>query len=170
MDYATALRTLRAAINDPAQHGERWHFTTRLPDAAELADIRAVTANALPEDYYRFIATCGSGAYFDDDWPVVFYDAAELRAQNAYYRELLAEELAALPPDAPAPQSGRLIVVGEHQAMGDWFGFDTSRPAPDFDIFIPDAAAPSTYAEEAAWRHFADWIVQCVAGKGQSTL
>ena len=170
MDFVTALRTLRAAINDPTRHGERWHFTTRIPDAAELADIRAATAIALPEDYYRFIATCGSGEYFDDDWPVVFYDAAELRAQNAYYQELLAEELAALPPDAPAPQSGRLIVVGEHQVMGDWFGFDTSRAVPNFDIFIHDAADPSTYAEEAEWRHFANWIGQCVASKGQSTL
>ncbi|WP_240075541.1 hypothetical protein [Eikenella corrodens] len=54
--------------------------------------------------------------------------------------------------------------------MGDWFGFNLSRAEPNFDIFIHDAANPATYAEEAEWRRFEDWIIRCVESEGEDTL
>ncbi|MDU1346486.1 MAG: hypothetical protein E6959_05450, partial [Eikenella corrodens] len=63
-----------------------------------------------------------------------------------------------------------IFIIGAHHSMGDWFGFNLSRAEPNFDIFIHDAANPATYAEEAEWRRFEDWIIRCVESEGEDTL
>ena len=79
------------------------------------------------------------------------------------------EELDDLPPDEHL-DIGEIFIIGAHHSMGDWFGFDLSRAEPNFDIFIHDAANPATYAEEAEWRRFEDWIIRCVKSEGEDTL
>lgn len=182
--YAQALVQLSQAIRAPshsAQH-ENWHFQAALLSAEQVAAIRAHTQNQLPESYYQFLAACGTGEFFaswysgaHDGEPVFmpcvqFYNLAELVEQNQYYQQLAQEELAACPPEELPDDVGDIFIIGAHQSMGDWFGFDRSRSEPNFDIFIHDGANPATYAKEAQWRRFDDWIIQCVQSHGENTL
>ena len=100
---------------------------------------------------------------------IEIYNLTQLKEENIYYQQLLREELDDLPPDEH-PDIGKILIIGAHHSMGDWFGFDLSRAEPNFDIFIHDAVNPATYAEEAQWRRFEDWIIRCVESEGEDTL
>ena len=184
LSYSDALAQLSQAIRTPhsaAEH-ENWHFQAASLSAEQVAAIRTYTQNQLPESYYQFIATCGTGEFFASWYRsahdgetmlmpcVTFYNLAGLIEQNQYYQQLVTEELVACSPKEQPDNIGDIFIIGVHQSMGDWFGFDRSRSEPNFDIFIHDAAIPATYASEAQWRRFDNWIIQCVQSHGEYTL
>ncbi len=184
LTYPQALAQLAQAIRQPhnaAEH-ENWHFQAVSLSAEQVAAIRAHTQNQLTESYYQFIAACGTGDFFAGRYRsihdgetmlmpcVTFYNLAELVEQNEYYQQLVREELNACPPEELPDNVGNIFIIGAHQSMGDWLGFDRSRSEPNFDIFIHDAASPAAYAKEAQWRRFDDWIIQCVQSHGEDTL
>ena len=182
MTYPQALQQLQYWLtNNQASHANHLNFNAHPLSAAELQAIREYTQNKLPESYYLFLQQCGTGDFFYSWYTSVIdqtasqmpkieiYNLAQLKEQNLYYQQLLREELDNLPPDEH-PDIGEIFIIGAHHSMGDWFGFDLSRAEPNFDIFIHDAANPATYAEEAQWRRFEDWIIRCVESEGEDTL
>lgn len=182
MTYLEALQQLQYWLtNSQTSHSNYLNFNAHPLSVAELQAIREYTKNRLPESYYLFLQQCGTGDFFYSWYTSVIdqtvsqmpkieiYNLAQLQEQNTYYQQLLREELDDLPPDEH-PDIGEIFIIGAHHSMGDWFGFDLSRAEPNFDIFIHDAANPATYAEEAEWRRFEDWIIRCVESEGEDTL
>lgn len=183
MTYPEALQQLQSWL---AQHTtprqDTLNFNAQPLPAAEIQAIREYTQNRLPESYYLFLQQCGAGEFFYSYYTspidrqlsatptIELYNLARLQEQNAVYRQLLQAELADLPAEEHPADRGEIFIIGAHHSMGNWFGFDLSRPEPNFDIFIHDAANPATYAEEAQWRRFEDWIIQCVCSNGEDTL
>ena len=62
------------------------------------------------------------------------------------------------------------LMVGVHQSMGDWMGFNLARANECcFDVF--DHAAPVDECTEIAnWRRFEEWVVAVVASNGVDSL
>ena len=62
------------------------------------------------------------------------------------------------------------LMVGVHQSMGDWMGFNLAGTDERcFDVF--DHAAPvDEYAEIANWRTFEEWVLAVVASNGVASL
>lgn len=182
MTYPQALQQLQYWLaNSQASHANHLNFNVHPLSTDELQAIREYTQNRLPESYYLFLQQCGTGDFFYSWYTSVIdqavsqtpkieiYNLTQLKEENIYYQQLLREELDDLPPDEH-PDIGKILIIGAHHSMGDWFGFDLSRAEPNFDIFIHDAANPATYAEEAQWRQFEDWIIRCVESEGEDTL
>lgn len=182
MTYPQALQQLQCWLtNSQFSYANHLNFNAYPLLSAELQVIREYTKNRLPESYYLFLQQCGTGDFFyswyisvidqtvSQTSKIEIYNLAQLKEQNFYYQQLLSEELDDLPPDE-RPDIGEIFIIGVHHSMGDWFGFDLSRAEPNFDIFIHDAANPATYAEEAEWRRFEDWIIRCVESEGEDTL
>ena len=182
MTYLQALQKLQYWLtNNQASHANHLNFNVHPLSTDELQAIREYTQNRLPESYYLFLQQCGTGDFFYSWYTSVIdqtvsqtpkieiYNLAQLKEQNLYYQQLLHEELDDL-PSGEHPDIGEIFIIGAHHSMGDWFGFNLSRAEPNFDIFIHDAANPATYAEEAEWRRFEDWIIRCVESEGEDTL
>jgi len=172
MTYLQALQKLQYWLtNNQASQANHLNFNVHPLSADKLQAIREYTQNRLPESYYLFLQQCGTGNFFYSWYTSVIdqtasqtpkieiYNLAQLQEQNLYYQQLLREELDDLLPDEQ-PDIGEIFIVGAHHSMGDWFGFD----------LFHDAANPATYAEEAEWRRFEDWIIRCVESEGEDTL
>ena len=161
-EYQRALHTLQHWIaSDAAQQ----RFDVRALSEAELADIMEATDMRLPAAYYAFIRQIGVGEFFLQ-YPrqglFCLYDAAELRQTQ----HLLAEHLA----DEDIHMEDEYVMVGVHQSMGDWMGFNLQRrDERNFDVY--DHAAPvDEYAEIANWRTFEAWVLAVVASNGVESL
>ena len=161
-EYQRALHTLQHWItSDAAQQ----RFVVRALNEAELADIMEATDMRLPAAYYAFIRQIGVGEFFLQ-YPrqglFCLYGAAELRQAQ----HLLAEHLA----DEDIHMEDEYVMVGVHQSMGDWMGFNLQRrDERNFDVY--DHAAPvDEYAEIANWRTFEAWVLAVVASNGVESL
>ena len=170
MTYPEALQQLQYWLtNNQTSHSNHLNFNAYSLSTAELQAMREYTQNKLPESYYLFLQQCGTGDFFYSWYTSVIDQTVSQTPKIEIYNLAQLKELDDLPPDEH-PDIGEIFIIGAHHSMGDWFGFDLSRAEPNFDIFIHDAANPATYAEEAEWRRFEDWVIRCIESEGEDTL
>ena len=161
-DYQRALHTLRHWIDSDV---EQQRFAVRALSEMEWAEIAEATDMRLPVAYYEFIRQIGVGEFFLKDAQqgmFCMYGADEIRQTQRFLAEHLLDE--------GITMEDEYLMVGVHQSMGDWMGFNLARgEACSFDVY--DHAAPvDEYTEIANWRRFEEWVVAVVASNGVDSL
>ena len=145
-DYQQALHTLQHWIDSDT---EQQRFKVHALSGAEWADIAEATDMRLPAAYYEFIRQIGVGEFFlknAHQGMFCVYGADELLQNQRFLAEHLLNE-GIIMDDA-------YLMVGVHQSMGDWMGFNLARENECcFDVY--DHAAPvDEYAEIPKWLTF----------------
>ena len=161
-DYQRALHTLRHCI---ASDTEQQRFAVRTLSEAEWVEIAEATDMRLPAAYYEFIRQIGVGEFFlrhAHQGMFCTYGADEMRQNQRFLAEHLLNEGINIDDE--------YLMVGVHQSMGDWMGFNLARADERcFDVY--DHAAPvDEYTEIANWRRFEEWVVAVVASNGVDSL
>ena len=161
-DYQRALRTLQHWIDSDA---EQQRFKVRALSEAEWAEIAEATDMRLPAAYYEFIRQIGVGEFFLKDahqGMFCVYGADGVHRTQSFLAEHLLDEGIDIDDE--------YLMVGVHQSMGNWMGFNLARENECcFDVF--DHAAPvDEYAEIANWRTFEEWVLAVVASNGVASL
>ena len=161
-DYQRALHTLRHWIDSDV---EQQRFAVRDLSEMEWAAIAEATDMRLPAAYYEFIRQIGVGEFFLKDAQqgmFCMYGADEIRQTQRFLAEPLLDEGIAMDDE--------YLMVGVHQSMGDWMGFNLAR-ADEHSFDVYDHAAPvDEYAEIANWRTFEEWVLAVVASNGVASL
>ena len=160
--YQRALHTLQHRINSDT---EQQRFAVRALSETEWADIAEATDMRLPAAYYEFIRQIGVGEFFlknAQHGMFCIYGADAMRQNQRFLAEHLLNE--------GINTDDAYLMVGVHQSMGDWMGFNLARADECcFDVF--DHAAPvDEYAEIANWRTFEEWVLAVVASNGVASL
>ena len=119
----------------------------------------------LPAAYYEFIRQIGVGEFFlrhAHQGMFCVYGADEMRPNQRFLAKHLLDE--------GINMDDAYLMVGVHQSMGDWMGFNLARADERcFDVY--DHAAPvDEYAEIANWRTFEEWVLAVVASNGVASL
>ena len=161
-DYQRALHTLRHWIDSDV---EQQRFAVRDLSEMEWAAIAEATDMRLPAAYYEFIRQIGVGEFFLKDAQqgmFCMYGADEIRQTQRFLAGHLLDE--------GITMDDEYLMVGVHQSMGDWMGFNLARAnGRCFDVY--DHAAPvDEYAEIANWRTFEEWVLAVVASNGVASL
>ena len=161
-DYQRALHTLRHWIDKDT---EQQRFAVRALSEMEWAEIAEATDMRLPAAYYEFIRQIGVGEFFLKDAQqgmFCMYGADEIQQTQRFLAEHLLDE--------GITMDDEYLMVGVHQSMGDWMGFNLARAnGRCFDVY--DHAAPvDEYAEIANWRTFEEWVLAVVASNGVASL
>ena len=161
-DYQRALHTLRHWIDKDT---EQQRFAVRAFSEMEWAEIAEGTDMRLPVAYHEFIRQIGVGEFFLKDAQqgmFCMYGADEIRQTQRFLAEHLLDE--------GITMDDEYLMVGVHQSMGDWMGFNLARADERcFDVY--DHAAPvDEYAEIANWRTFEEWVLAVVASNGVASL
>ena len=161
-DYQRALHTLRHWIDKDT---EQQRFAVRAFSEMEWAEIAEGTDMRLPVAYHEFIRQIGVGEFFLKDAQqgmFCMYGADEIRQTQRFLAGHLLDE--------GITMDDEYLMVGVHQSMGDWMGFNLARADERcFDVY--DHAAPvDEYAEIANWRTFEDWVLAVVASNGVASL
>ena len=161
-DYQRALHTLRHWIDKDT---EQQRFAVRAFSEMEWAEIAEGTDMRLPVAYHEFIRQIGVGEFFLKDAQqgmFCMYGADEIRQTQRFLAGHLLDE--------GITMDDEYLMVGVHQSMGDWMGFNLARAVERcFDVY--DHAAPvDEYAEIANWRTFEEWVLAVVASNGVASL
>ena len=161
-DYQRALHTLRHWIDKDT---EQQRFAVRAFSEMEWAEIAEGTDMRLPVAYHEFIRQIGVGEFFLKDAQqgmFCMYGADEIRQTQRFLAGHLLDE--------GITMDDEYLMVGVHQSMGDWMGFNLARADERcFDVY--DHAAPvDEYAEFANWRTFEEWVLAVVASNGVASL
>ena len=161
-DYQRALHTLRHWIDKDT---EQQRFAVRAFSEMEWAEIAEGTDMRLPVAYHEFIRQIGVGEFFLKDAQqgmFCMYGADEIRQTQRFLAGHLLDE--------GITMDDEYLMVGVHQSMGDWMGFNLARADERcFDVY--DHAAPvDEYTEIANWRRFEEWVVAVVASNGVDSL
>ena len=161
-DYQRALHTLRHWIDKDT---EQQRFAVRAFSEMEWAEIAEGTDMRLPVAYHEFIRQIGVGEFFLKDAQqgmFCMYGADEIRQTQRFLAGHLLDE--------GITMDDEYLMVGVHQSMGDWMGFNLAGTDERcFDVF--DHAAPvDEYAEIANWRTFEEWELAVVASNGVASL
>ena len=161
-DYQRALHTLRHWIDSDV---EQQRFAVRAFSEMEWAEIAEGTDMRLPVAYHEFIRQIGVGEFFLKDAQqgmFCMYGADEIRQTQRFLAGHLLDE--------GITMDDEYLMVGVHQSMGDWMGFNLAGTDERcFDVF--DHAAPvDEYAEIANWRTFEEWELAVVASNGVASL
>ena len=161
-DYQRALHTLQHWINSDT---EQQRFAVRTLSEAEWAEIAEATDMRLPAAYYEFFRQIGVGEFFLKDahqGMFCVYGADGVHRTQCFLAEHLLDEGIDIDDE--------YLMVGVHQSMGDWMGFNVARAEERcFDVY--DHAAPvDEYAEIANWRTFEEWVIAVVASNGVASL
>ena len=161
-DYQRALHTLRHWIDKDT---EQQRFAVRAFSEMEWAEIAEGTDMRLPVAYHEFIRQIGVGEFFLKDAQqgmFCMYGADEIQQTQRFLAEHLLDE--------GITMDDEYLMVGVHQSMGDWMGFNLARADERcFDVY--DHAAPvDEYAEIANWRTFEEWVLAVVASNGVASL
>ena len=161
-DYQRALHTLRHWIDKDT---EQQRFAVRAFSEMEWAEIAEGTDMRLPVAYHEFIRQIGVGEFFLKDAQqgmFCMYGADEIQQTQRFLAEHLLDE--------GITMDDEYLMVGVHQSMGDWMGFNLARADERcFDVY--DHAAPvDEYTEIANWRRFEEWVVAVVASNGVDSL